>query len=35
MTYKRDCPYCSKTSYSCNNKKWICPYCNKDITDEK
>ncbi len=34
MPYKI-CPYCSKSSYSAaaaSAVKWLCPYCEEDIT---
>ncbi|NLP36497.1 MAG: hypothetical protein GX357_02465 [Firmicutes bacterium] len=37
MPYKI-CTYCGKTSYSAADSpsiKWLCPYCNKDISHVK
>jgi hypothetical protein len=37
MPYKI-CIYCGKTSYSAADSpgvKWLCPYCNKDISHVK
>lgn len=32
MVYKK-CPYCKGMSYSSSpERKWICPYCNRDIS---
>ena len=31
--FKKTCTSCSKNSYSSNNTiKWLCPYCNQDIS---
>ncbi|MFW6025310.1 MAG: hypothetical protein ACOCRX_03120 [Candidatus Woesearchaeota archaeon] len=31
MTYVKKCPDCKGKSYSASKKKWICPYCGKDL----
>ena len=36
--YVKQCPYCGRKSYcSCQKtyllkKRWLCPYCQKDLT---
>ncbi|MHB8170160.1 MAG: hypothetical protein ACYDG6_01245 [Thermincolia bacterium] len=31
--FKKICTSCGKNSYSSNNTiKWLCPYCNQDIS---
>ncbi len=36
MPWKR-CPHCEGLSYSAATRytKWVCPYCDSDITDVK
>jgi len=30
------CPYCLKRSYSAADlKKWICPYCGREVEEEE
>ncbi len=31
----KTCPNCGKTSYSASDKPWVCPYCDKDISEVK
>ncbi|HHV27934.1 MAG TPA: hypothetical protein GXX63_12175 [Tissierellia bacterium] len=32
--YTKKCPACNKNSFSSSDKnQWICPYCEKDITE--
>jgi len=32
---RKTCPRCGKDSYSAAvNSNWICPYCNKNLTNE-
>lgn len=34
--FKKTCYSCGKDSYSATQKgKWLCPYCNKDLTNVK
>ena len=30
--YKKICPFCQGNSYSASTGKWICPYCEADLT---
>jgi len=31
--FKKTCSSCGKNSYSSNSSlKWICPYCNQDLS---
>jgi ribosomal protein L37AE/L43A len=32
--YHKKCPNCNKKSHSSSkNSKWICPYCDENLTD--
>lgn len=30
--YTRVCPYCRQKSYSSYTERWLCPYCQRDIS---
>jgi len=33
--HKKTCTRCGRDSYSAAaNSKWVCPYCQKDLTNE-
>lgn len=31
---KKYCPSCSMASFSASREKWICPYCQEDISKQ-
>jgi hypothetical protein len=33
LAYSKKCPDCKGKSYSASKKKWVCPYCGKDLKD--
>jgi hypothetical protein len=33
LAYRKKCPDCKGKSYSTSKKKWICPYCGKNLKD--
>ena len=34
MAYIKLCPECERRSISASKKKWICPHCGADLSDE-
>jgi len=34
MAYIKLCPECERRSISASKRKWVCPHCGEDLSDE-